>query len=160
MSWQTPGEDPYLNGEYAKEFVAGFQGDGVYMKASVTIKHYVAYNLERDLEGVVPEAWCGSPLNQGGNCSLPNDRHSFNAHVTELDLRETYAAAFEAGTAGPVAPGAIMCSYNGQSRTHMVQLCAIRMVGLAHTSVASSPLTTSLMFVLGCHESIYTYIYV
>ena len=99
----------------ATAFVAGFQGSGPYMTASVTIKHYIAYNLETDIEGVAPAAWCGSPLNAGGNCTLPNDRHSFNAHVSQLDLAETYAPPFEAATSGSSqadAPGAIMCSYN------------------------------------------------
>lgn len=108
---ETPGEDPFLNGEYAKEFVAGFQGSGRYMKASVTIKHYIAYNLEVDIEDTEPQQWCGSALNMNGNCSWPNDRHSFNAHVSELDIAETYAPAFEAATAGVAsadAPGAIM----------------------------------------------------
>ena len=27
-SQETPGEDPFLNGEYGRRFVRGFQGDG------------------------------------------------------------------------------------------------------------------------------------
>ena len=115
---ETPGEDPLLNGEYAKAFVKGFQSmpssssassaSSYYTKASVTVKHFAAYNLEQDLEGTDPEVWCGAPANQGGACALPNDRHSFNANVSALDLSETYAPAFRA--AAQAGAGAIMCS--------------------------------------------------
>jgi hypothetical protein len=90
ISWgrieETSGESPFLTGEYAKAFIEGFQGNGSYWLASVTVKHYVAYNLEVDLEDVPPQDWCGSPLNEGGPCTLPNSRHSFNAAVSPLDL--------------------------------------------------------------------------
>jgi len=42
-----------------------------------------------------PADWCGSALNEGGACTLPNDRHSFNAHVTQQDLIETFIPPFE-----------------------------------------------------------------
>ena len=44
---ETPGEDPFINGEYAFAFTKGFQegyanGSSPYLKASVTVKHFVA----------------------------------------------------------------------------------------------------------------------
>jgi beta-D-xylosidase 4 len=114
---ETPGEDPLLNREYAYEFTKGFQegvtdglADGKYLKASVTVKHYVAYNVEVDLENTPAAEWCGSPLNKNGNCSLPNNRHSFNAHVSAQDLTEAYVRPFEGAV--EAGAGAIMCSYN------------------------------------------------
>ena len=78
--------------------------------ASVTVKHFAAYNLEVDLEETSSEEWCHSPENRGGNCTLPNDRHSFNAHVSDQDLEETYLPPFE--MVASAQPGAVMCSYN------------------------------------------------
>ena len=54
-SRKTPGEDPTVNGAYAFAFTKGFQegyanGSSPYLKASVTVKHFVAYNLEVDVE--------------------------------------------------------------------------------------------------------------
>ena len=74
------------------------------------VKHFIAYSVEVDTEHTSPQAWCGSPLNEGGDCALPNDRHSLNAHVSRQDLIETYAPAFQA--AADAKAGAIMCSYN------------------------------------------------
>jgi hypothetical protein len=46
---ETPGECPFVNGEYAFAFTKGFQegydstnGSSAYLKASVTVKHYAA----------------------------------------------------------------------------------------------------------------------
>lgn len=47
------------------------------------------------MENTDPAEWCGSELNEGGPCTLPNDRHSFNAHVTHQDLAETFLPPFE-----------------------------------------------------------------
>lgn len=74
------------------------------VKASVTTKHYAAYNLEIDLEGTDPHVWCGP------DCTLPNDRHSFNAVVSARDLAETYLPAFRRTV--QAGAGAVMCSYN------------------------------------------------
>jgi len=54
-SRKTPGEDPTVNGAYSFAFTKGFQegyanGSSPYLKASVTVKHFVAYNLEIDVE--------------------------------------------------------------------------------------------------------------
>ncbi|MCX6327122.1 MAG: glycoside hydrolase family 3 C-terminal domain-containing protein [Bacteroidia bacterium] len=68
---ETYGEDPYLTGRMGLEFVKGLQGDDPkYLKVVATAKHYAVHSG--------PE-----PL-----------RHSFNAKVSESDLRETYLPAF------------------------------------------------------------------
>ena len=70
----------------------------------------MADDVEVDLENTPVEEWCGSTLNKGGACALPNTRHSFNAHVSRQDLIETFAPAFE--RAAEAHAGAIMCSYS------------------------------------------------
>ncbi|HQG56521.1 MAG TPA: glycoside hydrolase family 3 C-terminal domain-containing protein [Bacteroidales bacterium] len=68
---ETYGEDPYLTGRLGLQFVRGMQGDDQkYLKTVATAKHYAVHSG--------PE-----PL-----------RHSFNAKVSEIDLRETYLPAF------------------------------------------------------------------
>jgi beta-glucosidase len=68
---ETYGEDPFLTGRLGYEFVKGMQGDDPrYLKTVATAKHYAVHSG--------PE-----PL-----------RHSFNAKVSEIDLRETYLPAF------------------------------------------------------------------
>ncbi|MCE5344673.1 MAG: glycoside hydrolase family 3 C-terminal domain-containing protein [Bacteroidales bacterium] len=68
---ETYGEDPFFTGRMGLEFVKGMQGDDPkYLKTVATAKHYAVHSG--------PE-----PL-----------RHSFNAKVSESDLRETYLPAF------------------------------------------------------------------
>lgn len=68
---ETYGEDPFLTGRMGYQFVKGMQGDDPkYLKTVATAKHYAVHSG--------PE-----PL-----------RHSFNAKVSEVDLRETYLPAF------------------------------------------------------------------
>jgi beta-glucosidase len=68
---ETYGEDPFLTGRLGFEFVRGMQGDDPkYLKTVATAKHFAVHSG--------PE-----PL-----------RHSFNAKVSEIDLRETYLPAF------------------------------------------------------------------
>jgi beta-glucosidase len=70
---ETYGEDPFLTGRMGYEFVRGMQGDDPkYFKTIATAKHFAVHSG--------PE-----PL-----------RHSFNAKVSEVDLRETYLPAFRA----------------------------------------------------------------
>ena len=69
---ETWGEDPFLTGEMAAEFVKGLQGDHpTYMKAAACAKHYAVHSG--------PE----------------RDRHTFNAVVSKRDLYETYLPAFK-----------------------------------------------------------------
>jgi beta-glucosidase len=68
---ETYGEDPFLTGRMGLEFVKGMQGDDPkYLKTVATAKHYAVHSG--------PE-----PL-----------RHSYDARVSESDLRETYLPAF------------------------------------------------------------------
>jgi beta-glucosidase len=68
---ETYGEDPYLTGRMGLQFVKGMQGDDPkYLKVVATAKHYAVHS------GPEPS------------------RHSFNAKVSESDLRETYLPAF------------------------------------------------------------------
>jgi beta-glucosidase len=69
---ETWGEDPFLTGEMASEFVKGLQGDHPkYLKAAACAKHYAVYSG--------PE----------------KDRHTFNAVVTKRELYDTYLPAFK-----------------------------------------------------------------
>lgn len=70
---ETFGEDPYLSGRMGVRFIQGMQGhDPNYMKVAACAKHFAVHSGPEDL------------------------RHSFNAEVSEQDLRETYLPAFEA----------------------------------------------------------------
>jgi beta-glucosidase len=70
---ETYGEDPYLTGRMGVAFVKGLQGDDPkYLKLVATAKHYAVHSG--------PE----------------QERHHFDAVVTQRDLRETYLPAFKA----------------------------------------------------------------
>jgi beta-glucosidase len=69
---ETYGEDPYLTGRLGVAFIKGLQGnDPKYLKVAACVKHFAVHSG--------PES----------------ERHSFNAVVSEKDLRETYLPAFE-----------------------------------------------------------------
>lgn len=70
---ETYGEDPYLTGRLGTAVVCGLQGpaDARVLKAHACAKHFAVHSG--------PE-W---------------NRHSFNAEVSERDLRETYLPAFK-----------------------------------------------------------------
>ena len=69
---ETWGEDPFLTGEMAAEYVKGLQGnDPKYLKAAACAKHYAVHSG--------PE----------------KDRHWFNAIVTKRELYDTYLPAFK-----------------------------------------------------------------
>ena len=71
---ETYGEDPFLTGKIAVQFIKGLQGnDPKYFKVISTVKHYAVHS------GPEPA------------------RHSFNAVINERDLRETYLPQFEMG---------------------------------------------------------------
>src|SRR3954468_4403687 len=64
---ETYGEDPFLTGTLAVQFIRGVQGDGPkYFKTVATVKRFAVHS------GPEPE------------------RHTFDAVVSERDLRETY----------------------------------------------------------------------
>ncbi|MFH1195135.1 MAG: glycoside hydrolase family 3 C-terminal domain-containing protein [bacterium] len=85
---ETYGEDPYLTGEMGKQFVKGLQGnDSKYLKTIATPKHLAVHS------GPEPE------------------RHTFNAVVSDYDLRETYLPHFKKCIVEGKAYS-IMCAYN------------------------------------------------
>ncbi len=85
---ETYGEDPYLTGQMAVQFIKGLQGNNPkYFKVIATAKHYGIHSG--------PE-----PL-----------RHIFNVNVSDYDLHETYLPAFKAAVEqGHVQ--SIMCAYS------------------------------------------------
>ncbi len=85
---ETYGEDPFLTGRLAVQFIRGLQGnDPKYLKTVSTVKHYAVHS------GPEP------------------DRHSFDAVVSERDLRESYLPHFETGIREGGAYS-LMCAYN------------------------------------------------
>ena len=85
---ETYGEDPYLTGQMAVAFIKGMQGDDPkYLKTVATAKHFAVHS------GPEP------------------GRHTFDAVVSEKDLRETYLPHFEAAIKEGGAYS-VMCAYN------------------------------------------------
>lgn len=85
---ETYGEDPYLTGRLAVQFIRGLQGDDPdYLKTVATVKHFAVHS------GPEPE------------------RHTFDAVVSERDLRETYLPMFRTGIQAGGARS-LMCAYN------------------------------------------------
>jgi beta-glucosidase len=85
---ETYGEDPFLTGRLAVQFVRGLQGDDPnYFKTIATVKHFAVHS------GPEPE------------------RHSFDARIDERDFRETYLPQFEMGVKEGKAYS-VMCAYN------------------------------------------------
>ena len=85
---ETYGEDPFLTGNLAVQFIRGLQGDDPkYFKTIATVKHFAVHS------GPEPE------------------RHTFDAIVSERDLRETYLPHFAMGIREGGAYS-LMCAYN------------------------------------------------
>lgn len=85
---ETYGEDPYLTGELAVQFIKGLQGDDPkYLKLIATAKHFVVHS------GPEP------------------DRHRFNVHPSQRDFIETYAPHFRK-TVEEAGVYSVMCAYN------------------------------------------------
>lgn len=90
---ETLGEDPYLTGTLATQFITGLQGnDPHYLKAIATPKHYAVHSG--------PE-----PL-----------RHEFNVDPSPRDLSETYLPAFRRTITKGHAES-LMCAYNAVDGT-------------------------------------------
>ncbi|OEL16116.1 putative beta-D-xylosidase 2 [Dichanthelium oligosanthes] len=99
---ETPGEDPYVVGRYAVNFVRGMQdvpghdagaGDDPFsrpIKTSTCCKHYAAYDLDN---------W------------LNHTRFHYDARVTERDMAETFLRPFEMCVREGDA-SSVMCSFN------------------------------------------------
>ncbi|XP_052812007.1 uncharacterized protein LOC128239425 [Mya arenaria] len=98
---ETYGEDPYLSGEYAANFVKGLQGDHFrYVQANAGCKHFDVH---------------------GGPENIPQSRFSFDAKVTDRDWRLTFLPAFrQCVLAGSYS---LMCSFN---KINGVPACANR----------------------------------
>jgi beta-glucosidase len=85
---ETYGEDPFLTGRLAVQFIKGLQGDDPkYFKTIATVKHFAVHS------GPEPE------------------RHFFDAEADERDFRETYLPQFEMGVKEGKAYS-VMCAYN------------------------------------------------
>jgi beta-glucosidase len=85
---ETYGECPFLTAKLGVAFCRGLQGDDPkYLKTVATPKHFAVHSGPEGL------------------------RHSFDAQVSEKDLRETYLPAFEACIVEAKA-GSIMSAYN------------------------------------------------
>ena len=85
---ETYGEDPFLAGELAVNYIKGLQGDDPnYLKVVATSKHFAVHS------GPEP------------------DRHRFNAIPTDRDLVETYLPHFKK-TIQEGRVYSIMCAYN------------------------------------------------
>ncbi|KAL4625833.1 hypothetical protein ACB092_05G053200 [Castanea dentata] len=108
---ETPGEDPFVVGTYAANYVRGLQDvDGTEsntykdlnsrpLKVSACCKHFAAYDVDN---------WKGI------------ERYSFDARVTEQDLIETFNRPFQMCVQnGDVS--SVMCSYN---RVNGIPACA------------------------------------
>ena len=85
---ETYGEDPFLTGRMAVNFIKGLQGnDPKYLKTVATAKHYAVHSG--------PEA----------------TRHSDNIFVSDRDLYDTYLPAFKAAIREANVQS-VMCAYN------------------------------------------------
>jgi beta-glucosidase len=85
---ETYGEDPYLTGRMAVNFIKGLQGnDPKYLKTVATVKHYAVHSG--------PEV----------------TRHMDNFFINDRDLYETYLPAFKAAVKEANVQS-VMCAYN------------------------------------------------
>lgn len=90
---ETYGEDPYLTGRMAVQFIRGLEGYDAqgsapqYLKTVATAKHYAVHSG--------PES----------------TRHTADVHVDDRDLRDTYLPQFEAAIREGGAQS-VMCAYN------------------------------------------------
>jgi beta-glucosidase len=85
---ETYGEDPYLTGQMAIQFIEGLQGNNPkYFKVIATAKHFAVHSGPESL------------------------RHSIDLKVSDYDLNETYLPAFKASVEDAKVYS-IMCAYN------------------------------------------------
>lgn len=90
-NYEYMGEDPYLTGETAKQYILGVQSEGVI----ATIKHFAANNQE----------W---------------DRHHVSSDIDERTLQEIYLPAFRKAIK-EANVGAVMNSYNLLNGVHATE---------------------------------------
>jgi beta-glucosidase len=85
---ETYGEDPFLTGQMAVQFIRGLQGDDPkYLKTAATAKHFAVHSGPESL------------------------RHTFDAVIDDRDLFDTYLPQFEAAIKDGGA-ASVMCAYN------------------------------------------------
>eukprot|EP01018_Ginkgo_biloba_P014421 Gb_10190 [translate_table: standard] len=100
---ETPGEDPYVVGQYASAYVRGLQetanSSSDQLKVAACCKHYTAYDVDK---------W------------KTIDRLHFDAQVTQQDMKDTFQPPFQTCVIGGGA-SSVMCSYN---RINGVPSCA------------------------------------
>ncbi len=152
---ETYGEDPFLTGELATQFIKGLQGnDPNYYKTIATSKHFAVHS------GPEPE------------------RHRFDVDVSDIDLYETYLPAFRK-TVIDAKVFAVMGAYNrfrGQScsgsdfllndilrkqwgfKGHVVSDCgAIKDIHLNHKIAKTAPEAAAIGIKGGCDLNCGTY---
>ena len=104
------GEDPFLNGQFGKEYTVGLQTskmDPRFLQAVVTLKHFDANSLEGDWPGPgSKKSYPGSGC-PGRVCT----RHTVDPNISAYDLASTYLPAFRTSVEDGHALG-VMCSYN------------------------------------------------
>ena len=88
---ELPGEDPFLNGQYAAEFTLGMQTPDAngYPRMIAYLKHFTAYSRE---------------TNRGHD--------TYN--ISKYDFADSYLPQFERGMNAGNSSG-VMCSYNGEN---------------------------------------------
>ena len=94
---ETPGEDPFLSGQYAIQFVQGMQrsdSDPGHLLSSACCKHFVANSMD-------------SSTVDGTH----HDREEFDADISAQDLVDSYMPPFQACVEEGGVSG-LMCSYN------------------------------------------------
>ena len=97
---ETPGEDPYLTGEYAEWYTQGMQEapeDPYHIQASACCKHYVANSMDGTTE-------------QDGE---HHDRNHVDSIVPMQDLIDSYMLPFQACVEkGRVSGGQLLLAFN------------------------------------------------
>ncbi|MGD0566062.1 MAG: glycoside hydrolase family 3 C-terminal domain-containing protein [Candidatus Goldiibacteriota bacterium] len=98
---ETYGEDPFLTSRMGAAFIKGIQGnDKKHLKAMACAKHFAVHS------GPDP------------------DRHTFDARVSEKDLRETYLPAFETA----VKEAGVECIMGAYNRVNGEPACASKIL--------------------------------
>ena len=95
---ETPGEDPYLTGEYSIAFTKGMQNspdDTEHLQASACCKHYIGNTME-------------STKQKDGEME---NRESVDSNITMRDLVDSYMVPFQQCVEKGKVSG-LMCSYN------------------------------------------------
>lgn len=95
---ETPGEDPFLNGQFGARYAMGLQigEDDRFLQGVATLKHFDANSLEGN--------WFANGTSGG-----PLNRHTVDVNISMYDLHSTYLPAFKSSVQDGGAAG-VMCS--------------------------------------------------